>query len=253
MTLFFLVLSAILIVILFPYLVGPIAVRFQQFFRSDAPVLRLEFEDLPADAQEYFTLVGREMKTLGFDSAGFFVQREHCPNMTSYYWLLANQTNGDRAAAMDTRIENGANKMRKTVLEFCTEFVSGEKICTSTNDEPTILKLPARLKLFNLPANQSTLLAYEVHRQQLQKSGVKSAILHPTAGREEFYITASADEIFQTQVREGLYFVDRAAGVYRPTMLGACLMTWKLLPPLKNISQAAAKQQADRMIRQLNA
>lgn len=49
----------------------------------------------------------------------------------------------------------------------------------------------------------------------------------------------------------GYYSFDETAGSYTPTFKGAYLMTWKVLPPFKQLQQIKSWLRTDRIIREL--
>jgi hypothetical protein len=51
----------------------------------------------------------------------------------------------------------------------------------------------------------------------------------------------------------GYYYRDELAGVQRPTLKGAYLMSWRLLWPVKPIRAALRRSKAQRLLRELES
>ena len=57
--------------------------------------------------------------------------------------------------------------------------------------------------------------------------------------------------VWQTPLAHGLFARDQAAGVYRPTWKGACLMAWGRLWPVGAIRRTLRRRRAARTLREL--
>jgi hypothetical protein len=58
------------------------------------------------------------------------------------------------------------------------------------------------------------------------------------------FLAEVIDGEYRAQMEAGYYRLDEKARRWRPTLRGACLMTWKMLPPFKQLAKAALQRRA---------
>ncbi len=72
-------------------------------------------------------------------------------------------------------------------------------------------------------------------------------------GEATSYLSRVLVEDYERQVRFGRLRLDSASGVYRPTIIGAYLMTWGLLWPIKPIRMMLMKSREQATLRAFRA
>ena len=73
----------------------------------------------------------------------------------------------------------------------------------------------------------------------------------PTEQEPVEYLHRLAEKEVARWVKYGYYRLDSRSKKYRPTLKGAALLSWKLLPPIKNLRQAWRKYQTNKLLRKL--
>lgn len=244
-------LTILLAALLLPFVLGPVLVRFKVFQRRYAPLREIDFFELPESARHFFWQSRNDLVNLGFVSVGCFTQRDQAPNITSFYEIWVNRASGDAALAAHSTSQTQSVTIEQTVFEFCTELSDGSEFCTSNHGEPSVFKYVPNKKVFKLPKSQDLPLLYRIHNHRLDRHGKNVERLLPTEGQEALRIVTSIDEDLRTQTAQGLMFFDQKADAYRPTWKGACLTTWKLVFPVKNVLQWQLQKQAAAMLAEI--
>jgi hypothetical protein len=65
------------------------------------------------------------------------------------------------------------------------------------------------------------------------------------------YLTAAMRRELTNQVATGYYRWDEAGQAFRPTWKGALLMTWKLLPPFRQVRESRMRRRSDRLMKEV--
>ena len=151
-------------------------------------------------------------------------------NVKTYLALLENRAENDLAIAIGMfSTQGGALAAQSLHVEFSNLFEDDSSV--STNNSPQLMvtaPLPRRtVGLF--PFEKDPRRLYAIHRKLLERHG---GTKQPSPAREGLvqYLVASVQREHRAQEEAG-YF--RLSGEnFVPTLKGAFLMTWKLLPPL---------------------
>jgi len=246
------VLIALLIVALVPYVLGPIAVRFDQRFPARPlfvpydPIQHPLPDELAATFKESVdALVRTGMRLLG-DFA-------HANTMTKVQLrvaLLAEPSGQEHALVVAAQSTNPKVKMTACFVEFPTRFVDGGALSVTNSGEPDIypqspgraierfpqVRDPARLRR----VNAALLARFFGSRQRVP--------LEPKDDIAAFIQEASTRE-YHLQTTTGYLWLDERAQVYRPTMRGAWVMSHRMLPPLRQILERRRRRRAEQLPR----
>lgn len=116
---------------------------------------------------------------------------------------------------------------------FRTEFSDGREVVTANAPLPSVFSRPNTLHACALPP--ATDLP-TLHRAHLAHVKLKAGAATPIPGQTTGYVEHHERRGMEGQVGFGLY--RRQGEEYRPTLRGAFLTTWRMLPPLKQLRAA---------------
>lgn len=231
------------------FVVAPIIVRFQNRFKRYAELFEIDCDSLPEEIQKTFEPNGEKLFRLGFEPRGYFYQFDQMPNTTSYLSFWVNEKAGETALMAHISLKNQNGITKKTTLEFGTEFSNGISLCTN-NSDLGVFNYPPEKTVLRLPNNQNVKQLYRVHLKKLEKLRVNAEKLLPVKGMEVFDLTTAMEKELRTQVDLGIMFLDEPENAYRPSWKGAFLMTWRLLPPTKNIRQLKMRRKTNALLKE---
>lgn len=242
------------VLLLAPYWLGPIAVRLatrhpaQPSFepydpgRHRVPDWAVAFADQTAAA----------LGAAGFTAAARFVESTWARHVTSFIAVLLNPQSRDTAMVAAIYTSHAPGARRVGYAELTARLAGGRRLVTNNNGAPSVYPgVPGKV-VTQLPQVSDPARLHRIHELLADRVGAAKEPL-PTgedvAGRLGETMTHTMEE----QVRTGYMYFDPAERVYRPTWKGAVLMSWKLLPPLRQIRCARLKRRAERLLAELHA
>ena len=240
----------VLVVVVMPYVVAPLVVWAQHRQSTAVQFEHVSAESFPPETYEFSQRVAHSLATQGFEPAAYVRGTDTAARTVMYMLILTSEAARESAAAIDMRTEvlpHGGQRF----VEFCTEFVGGREINTHNCGVAYITKPDPTKTQFRLHTLGNPVLLYGAHRQLVERHAPDSARFIPTRGTEHLHLSHSVDKGYRYQAESGYLYLDASAGVYRPTLKGACLMSWKLAWPVKQAREALAKRRAARTLRSL--
>jgi hypothetical protein len=236
------------------YVAAPLLVRFLNKQPADPRIERIGPDRVRPELAGFSRQVAAGLASQGFAPAAYL----WCPNpaagLDTQLLVLTNPSSKESAAVIDMCVAKaGAAHLRQTYVEFCTEFVNGEEICTHNSGTAAVTKADPLKRVFHFPAVKSPLLLYGAHRRLVDRHAPPAERFIPTPGTEHLHLAHSLNKAHDRQVEFGYMYLDEASGDYRPTLKGAFLMAWKLAWPVKQVREAMAKREAAATLRSLGA
>ncbi|HWS88281.1 MAG TPA: hypothetical protein VN282_15020 [Pyrinomonadaceae bacterium] len=238
--------------VVFPYGIAPLVVRFVH--KQSA---RPEVEQVGADAfcpelAAYFGRVAACLAPLGFAPAAYVRVTDAAARTEIRALLLTNESARESAAAFELQGKGPVQSFSRHV-EFCTEFVNGDELGTHNCGMAFVFKPHPKKRLFRFPGVQHPQTLHRAHRRLVERHRPPAEPFVPTRGTEHLHLLHSFEKTYGRQAEFGYLFLDEAAGVYRPTLKGAFLMSWKLAWPVKQAREALARRSETVMLRRLGA
>jgi hypothetical protein len=135
-----------------------------------------------------------------------------------------------------------------------SEFADDTQLVTGANPRPHFNIFPPRPRVAsqNFPWVKQPAILCEAHRRRLVASGKADVPrVAPIAGDELACYDRDRDRAIQWHVQCGYRYADERAGVYRFTIKGAILGSWKLATPFKQIRTWLRIRKAKRAWREL--
>lgn len=247
---FYLIVGFIGIKTLLPGIVGPILVHSRQKLPARPRFEAFDPKDLPSDVSDFFRRSVSEMEEEGFrfvSYASWSIQ----DRQRMYFALLINRKAGDMGMAVHITSGREKNAVQTRYVEFSTEYLLSKEITANNSAQIEVFrKIPERM-VFRFPHILSPRRLYLLHRRLNEKYGADWEPLPPPEGREVEAVKESIAKEYEKQVRAGYLFLDREEEVYRPTWMGAILMTWKLIWPFTVLQNILVRRRANRLINDL--
>jgi len=215
------------------FVVAPIVVYFTQSIAQRPNWRQTELDQLSPAMVEYLGQVVREFQEQGFEVVENLHGGGATPGVQGFQALLVNRSTNDLAVIIMTRAA-----VVRSALTFAirSEFSDGTKIATGASQSPGIFPADPRTDWQNFPWVKQPAAMCEAHRRRLSTSGrTRDARFILTPGNERAYYQMEWDRGNQWHVQCGYRYLDEAAGVYRFTVKGAMLGTWKLIRPIKRM------------------
>jgi hypothetical protein len=240
--------------LLAPYWLGPLAVRLatrhpaQPAFepydasRHRVPDWALAFADQMAAA------LGR----VGFTAAERFVESTWARHVTSFVTVLMNARSRDGAMVAAIYTSQTPAARRVGYAEFTATLTDGRRLVTNNNATPSVYPAVPGKVVTQIPVVSDPARLHRVHEALAGRAGCAKEPL-PTGADLVGRLSDAMTRTMQEQVQTGYMYFDAGARVYRPTWKGAALMSWKLLPPVRQIRRRRLERRARRLLEELHA
>jgi len=206
-------------------------------------VVPVEFWDVARDAID-------DLAGSGFKLKGHLRMSGWVSSAVTYYAVLENQMHCAIARLAVVFVQTKLVSRVSAMLAFTTEFASGSEVLTANNKELVTQPGSAQATVLWLPEVREADELYHYHQQAVQKCGFNGNAM-PTEQEPVEYLRRLAEKEVARSVKYGYYRLDSRSKKYRPTLKGAALLSWKLLPPIKNLRQAWRKYQTNKLLRKL--
>lgn len=234
------------------YLFAPLVIKQSQYLREQADYQVIDREHMPADVRAFFDQTLLELEAIGYRRAVVARDVGAVPGGEQYVGLAYHPLTSDTATIAFTIAGSAGAQVRQRTVIFDTVFEDSSRIETGNfADAGVFPPNPASTKL-HIPRLHDVVLLNEVHtrrRERYQPTGTRPLL--PPPGRELEALLEEDQQEKERVVAKGYYYLDEAAGRYRPTLKGAYLMTWKLTFPVGVLRRLAKTVRARRQLREL--
>lgn len=234
------------------YVLFPLLTYFTQRLPAHPDIEPLDLKALPRTTAEYLMTHTRELIALGFEDPVMAELSNAASNVTGYLILMANRSAGDMAMVTVLVGDNGLVRQKAFWVEFSTGSADGPSFDTSNSDH---------LSAFPPGPGTTRTQAWEaVDVAELYRLHHHVMAAHEFDGPREVYPSDDPLEWLAKHEFERLYEVHAARGwlartrdreEFVPTLLGAYLMTWGLMPPVTWVRKLRIGQRAARLLAEL--
>ena len=136
-------------------------------------------------------------------------------------------------------------------VEF-TAVLSGGRVFDVNNSASINIFAPRPgHDVYRFPGVRDPLRLYRVFQALLRRRFGSASLVERDLSDPARFLAEVSDQEYAAQMAAGYYRFNDATRSYRPTLRGAFLMTWKMLPPFKQLAQAKIRDRARRMLRDL--
>jgi hypothetical protein len=245
------------LVVLVPYVLGPLLIFFTLRFRCPPKVVPVDprVHALPDQARHYLGEAYEQLAAEGFELLGTTLLPDLMPNVQTLFALYINRASSDMAMSAIIVAQGGiAGELKTSYVEFLRRFDDGVVVQTNNSRE---------LSSFKPVPGEFTTKFWEIRDiRRLYHVHQALAVRFRQRGQpvDEFDATYQGDILqyvargvlersFRDQLETG-YLAEDANG-FRPTMKGAMIMTWKELWPIKAIRRWLEKRNAERLLAEI--
>jgi len=218
------------------YVVTPIVIYAQQ--RSPvaddavAPLGGTDDANLTDESRSYLDGAEAALQHEGFGPPARLVWRGTA-KMVSYLSVLERLDRSAVAVAMAVQVKASGRTVVRCVLNLRSDFPDGPTMFTSNTKTGSAFPKNPSHDALRFPAITDPSELWHIHRRRVEKRG---STVRPTVDGDLFgYVKRELEDGQQHWIAIG-YYRRMTDGGLRPTMRGALLMVWRLLPPWKQIN-----------------
>jgi len=189
----------------------------------------------------YLVQTAQQIQQLGFELTGYFGLVGQMTNVNAFFAYLVHRRNGDAAIVSGLYSKQG---MHFRMVEFATRFTDQSSLTTGNSRILGVYSRPLQKPVYHFPWIQDPARLYQLHQLLMMqnKPGLAKDFIQP--GTEAERICDSLRREMSDQIAPGILRLDSTGNRYRPTLKGAFLMCWKMLPPFKQIRSAQKRSKA---------
>jgi hypothetical protein len=234
------------------YVYAPLKVKQKEVKPLDVCFDPVQIDDLPNDVVEAFYKGSQGLAACGFRSLG--TVRRYSPEYDSdsfvSVWVNASAKDAAQVIGVRTPSPLGGHKVA-TLVTFGTEFTDETQILTSNTKSAGVFPKHPLASPIRCPGVLDYPLLYRFHRARVQRDARgRTPTLERVTDPAEVMRREHA-ETFDFLTRAGYFVLNQADQCYEATLKGAYLMTYRLLPPFKQIQKLRRDRLADRTLREL--
>jgi hypothetical protein len=185
----------------------------------------------------YLVNSAQQIQRLGFELVGYFGLVGQTTNVNTFLAYLVHRQNGDAAIVAGVYSQQG---LQTRLIEFATRFSDQSAVTTGNSKVLGVYVRPPQKPVYHFPWIQDPARLYQLHQQLIvrDKPGLVKDYVKPGAEAER--LCDGMRREMAEQIAPGILRLDATGDCYRPTLKGAYLMCWKMLPPFKQIRTALA-------------
>jgi hypothetical protein len=242
------------LLLLVPWLMGPLLIKLTQWNSANPEIEEFDpfADDCPDAVVESVPKVETSMADLGFRSRGHFRVSGAVPNGEAFVTVFENSKEKQTAQLFTMVVSSGPASQTSTVIGFTSEFSDGTKLATSNSK---VMSLMPRVRMrdgsASFPEIRGPRRLYEIHQACLVHYCGDALRVEPVMKDPSEFLRRSIHDDTAKFAETGYYYFDEAHERYRPTWIGACLMTWKSLWPSSAIRRAIRRRTTKRMLEEL--
>lgn len=239
------------LLILLPYVLGPIMVKLTQKMPRKPHFDEVDFDEvtagMPADALEFFQKSHGSLSKEGFQPRAFLLQSKQVPGVSVAIRLYEESRSLDYAAVILilAKVPGLPQEVHQSMIEFSTRFATGDTIDTSNRADPDSFPQPDKKDVLRCPIFKDPGLLYQVHKARLDGQALSEKI-RIEEGMEAAEISRSMAE--EVEWAASLGYFSLSGEKYVPTWKGCLLMTWRQLFPLKHLQERKFRAQAQAFV-----
>lgn len=222
-------------------LTAPIRCRLTHWQSADSRFEPCQISDLTADVASIIA----SLEDLGFIIRGHWQHAAQSPA-----WGQITMMEHPQTLDVAKIVVAEAGRSRQVALAFQTRFEDGMEIVTANNRSTVGLPPLPEITGLWLPEVGDTTELYSVHTKARDylDLGRKRLSIGPDPVA---FLIAGRNRAHAHWVAAGYWYHDESHGVYRPTWKGACLMTWRVLRPVRPLYHVWRRRPTRRLLREL--
>ncbi|HET7296978.1 MAG TPA: DUF4253 domain-containing protein [Gemmatimonadales bacterium] len=245
----------VLLPVLFaPYWLGPIVVWLTQragarpLFEPFVPARHQVPPDVAAALTQTCDALGRE----GFHVVADLFLAGHVKHVSTRAVLLENGATDEVALAVAAFSAARPARLAACYVELPTKLGDGRSVTVNNNPRAGAFTSARSRIVVRFPDVRDPGRLCRIKRAYLERyyRGVERVPFEHQGDPARLLSDAMVREL-EEQVEAGMWWRDDVAQVFRPTFVGAWVMSWKLLPPFRAIRTARLRRRAAAVLREL--
>lgn len=233
------------------YVYAPLKTRRNQTKSIDVRYDPIELPNVAEDVSHQFFQASRWLASCGFQSRGTVSHHVANTGQDAFVSVWASSVLNDSAQIIGIRTPSPVGGMNVvTSVTLRTEFTDGTAIVTSNSSVASIFPPDPAISVVRCPRVHDVALLQRFHRARIERDRCGRMA---TLARVKDPMTRMRDEHRQTYerlIKAEYYTLDDTGQFYVPTFKGAYLMTYRLLPPFKQIQKWRKARLAERTLRE---
>ncbi|MDJ0975327.1 MAG: hypothetical protein QNJ98_12755 [Planctomycetota bacterium] len=248
----YLVLALLVLLMLLPYVLGPVLVRRQFRHRKEPEVVKVGLDDMPREAQAYIAEAEEALIALGFEPVGR-VRLNTVPNAVAWGSLLLHRTNRDLAniAAAGPVVGGDATVIEQRHTEFMTQWKERELLTNNCQQAQPFGPVRGQAVVSFMDMDDLELL-YRIHRARVVAQDAETVSLMPVPGMELDVIADASRSFIEAQEQRGNVRLLDDGETYGLTWRAAFKATWKQLWPFQGMELTETRENARRLLTTLD-
>ena len=249
--------GGLLLLGLVPFVLGPVLIYFthKQAASPELVPFTPGQTPLPANVDKFFSDACWALDADGFKIVTGMFMPKQIEHVIAGLVYVVNRHEHDSAIVVAIHAEPpGMMPFTQLHVEFVTRFKNGRLVQTANAQALSAFPPPENAVNTHLPSLQDLRQLYRIHRAQVKLHGSGEKILRlddDFQGDAVRYMQFALIEELDNACRAGYMQLDAAQSVYRPTIKGACLMTWQELWPFKGIRLAGRRRREAKLLADL--
>jgi hypothetical protein len=233
------------------YVFAPWKVRNRQSKSVTVNYTSIEPAEFPPEILSVFSIGATVLEQAGFECLGSVTQARNKTGQQSFVSVWVNRSTLDSAQVIGILTPSHPGGSRAvTLLTFRTEFNDLTAIVTTNTSSPGVFPPDKKIDSVRCPGAKNLTLLLRLHRERVKRvSGTRKATLVRFADAKS-RMALEHEKAYQRLVEAGYYSLDKTKENYVPTLKGAYLMTYRLLPPFKQIQRIRRALRTTRVLRE---
>lgn len=230
------------------YIILPIRLRRRGALSLNVRYEPVELTDLPPDIGRPFFEAAPQLAALGFSALAHvrpIQDKVRESEGINSIWLNSDGSVRAQVTSIKAEIKHRPPVLRG-VVAFATDFTDGTAIVTSNRAVPRILEPLPAYDGVHCPHLGDLSLLHRLHLARVKQSQGARSILDFKPENVIEHVRRERDRLVKAQVSAAYYKLDAQVGVYRKTIRGAFITTWRALWPLQQINY---RKQANKLRR----
>jgi len=194
---------------------------------------------VPTETAAAFAAAAAHLAPLGFVRGLLARAMETIPGAESYLAVWVHPRNAAVAQVMSVRINRHGRRGRtRNVISLHTRFADGGGVEIGNPETPGVFVPNRAVDSVRWPGMTNVTVMYYLHARRVERlrDGRDSVPAPPPEPAVLIqWLRDQHQRTVRRQLDAGYYWHDEPAGVYRKTLKGTFLMTWKLLWPWKQL------------------
>ena len=229
--------SLILLLLVVAYYIGaPTLVYVSQKIAANPVLQPLALSIFTPDVIQYFIQNRERLAAEGFTPLGEYRLSGADPDRMTALAPLVHPETGDRAliVVLLLRYKNDLWRPLLQYVEIEARFEDGSQVSVSNSAEPRWFRASRQQTVLRFEVAQDARALYRLHRRAVAQFAPPAPVVFwPLETETAAPLAREFRDEYERQRREKALYLDPERGIYRPTLRGAFLLTWRTLFPFR--------------------